>query len=138
MIGIDTNILIRYLTKDDEDQSNEASKLFEQYSGIESSIYINNIVLCEVVWVLEAAYKYPKQDIIRALKLVLQTPEFAFENHVTIVKVLYDYEQSNGADFSDILISATNTDKGCIITYSFDKKACKHGYFKNLENTHDW
>lgn len=137
MIGIDTNILIRYLTNDDEQQSAEVLKLLEQYSGIESSIYINNIVLCEVVWVLEAAYEYPTQDIIHALKLVLQTPEFAFENHVNIVKVLYDYEQSNGADFSDILISITNIDKGCIATYSFDKKACKHGYFKNLENKHD-
>ena len=137
MIGIDTNILIRYLTNDDEQQSTEVLKLLGQYSGIESSIYINNIVLCEVVWVLEAAYKYPKQDITHALKLVLQTPEFAFENHVNIVKVLYDYEQSNGADFSDILISVTNIDKGCITTYSFDKKTCKHGYFKNLENKHD-
>ena len=134
MIGIDTNILIRYLTNDDEEQSNEVLKLFEQYSGIESSIYINNIVLCEVVWVLEVAYKYPKQDITHALKLVLQTPEFTFENHVNIVKALYDYEQSNGADFSDILISVTNIDKGCITTYSFDKKAGKHGYFENLEN----
>ena len=122
MIGIDTNILIRYLTNDDEQQSTEVLKILEQYSGIESSIYINNIVLCEVVWVLEAAYKYPKQDITHALKLVLQTPEFAFENHVNIVKVLYDYEQSSGADFSDILISVTNIDKGCITTYSFDKK----------------
>tara|TARA_B110000967_G_C18840457_1_gene539086 strand:+ start:347 stop:763 length:417 start_codon:yes stop_codon:yes gene_type:complete len=137
MIGIDTNILVRYLTKDDEEQSAEVLKFLEQYSGIESSIYINNIVLCEVVWVLEAAYKYPKKNITDALKLVLQTPEFAFENHVTIVKVLYDYEQSNGADFSDILISVMNIDKGCITTYSFDKKACKHGYFKNLENKHD-
>lgn len=134
MIGIDTNILVRYLTRDDEEQSKQVLKLLEQYSGIESSIYINDIVLCEVVWVLEAAYKYPKQDITHALKLILQTPEFTFENHVAIVKVLYDYEQSNGTDFSDILISVTNIDKGCITTYSFNKKSCKHRYFRSLED----
>ena len=106
MIGIDTNILVRYLTNDNEEQSQKVLNLLEQYSGTESSVYINNIVLCEVVWVLEAAYKYPKQDITHALKLILQTPEFSFDNHATIVKVLYDYEQSNGADFSDILISS--------------------------------
>lgn len=134
MIGIDTNILVRYLTNDNEEQSQKVLNLLEQYSGTESSIYINNIVLCEVVWVLEAAYKYPKQDITHALKLILQTPEFSFDNHATIVKVLYDYEQSNGADFSDILISASNKDNNCIATYSFDKKSCKQGYFTSLEN----
>jgi predicted nucleic-acid-binding protein len=132
MIGIDTNILVRYLTRDDEEQSGEVLRLFEQYSGIESSLYINNIVLCEIIWVLEAAYKYAKQDITNAIRLILQTPEFVFENHVTIVKVLYEYEQSNGADFSDILISFVNTDMGCEATYSFDKKSCKYGYFKEL------
>ena len=134
MIGIDTNILVRYLTRDDEEQSQKVLELLEQYSGVESSIYINNIVLCEVIWVLETGYKYPKQNITHSLKLILQTPEFAFENHATIVKVLYDYEQSSGTDFSDILISVTNADKNCIATYSFDKKSCKHGYFTSLEN----
>ena len=60
MIGIDTNILVRYLTKDDIEQAITASNLLEQYSGDESSVYINNIVLCEVIWVLESGYKYPK------------------------------------------------------------------------------
>lgn len=134
MIGIDTNILIRYLTKDDEQQSLSVLKLLEQYSGIESSIHINNIVLCEVIWVLETAYKYPKQDIVQVLKLLLQTPEFAFENHATIVKILYEYEQSEGVDFSDILISFTNLDKECLATYSLDKKAISRGYFKGLQD----
>jgi len=132
MIGIDTNILVRYLTKDDIEQAITASNLLEQYSGDESSVYINNIVLCEVIWVLESGYKYPKHQITNAIKLILQTPEFAFDNHAIIAKVLYEYEQSNGADFSDILISFTNKNKGCSTTYSFDKKAIKSNYFEAI------
>lgn len=134
MIGIDTNILVRYLTRDDDKQSTDVLTFLNQYSGDESSIYINNVVLCEIIWVLESAYEYSKQEISNALKLILQTPEFAFENHTTIVKVLYEYEQTNGVDFADILISYTNADKGCSATYSLDKKAISAGYFRNLEN----
>lgn len=134
MIGIDTNILVRYLTRDDDKQSTDVLSFLNQYSGDESSIYINNVVLCEIIWVLESAYEYSKQEISNALKLILQTPEFAFENHTTIVKVLYEYEQTNSVDFADILISYTNADKGCSVTYSLDKKAISAGYFRNLEN----
>lgn len=132
LLGIDTNILVRYLTKDDAEQALAASNLLEQYSGDESSIYINDIVLCEVIWVLESGYKYPKQQIIHTIKLILQTPEFAFDQHALIVKVLYKYEQFNGADFSDILISFINKNNDCSTTYSFDKKAIKHNYFEAI------
>jgi len=134
MIGIDTNILVRYLTKDDDKQSTEVLNFLNQYSGKESSIYINNIVLTEIIWVLESAYEYSKQEISKAMKLILQTPEFAFESHATIVKVLYEYEQATGVDFADILISYTNTDKECYATYSLDRKAIASGYFRNLQD----
>ena len=58
MIGIDTNILVRFLTKDDTEQSLAVAKLFKQHNNNESSIFINDIVLSEVVWVLEKGYKY--------------------------------------------------------------------------------
>lgn len=132
MIGIDTNILVRYLTNDDIEQASKVAKLLKQYSAKESSIYINDIVLSEVIWVLESGYKYTKPQITNALKLVLQTPEFAFSNHAIVVKALYEYEQTNGADFSDILISFINRNIGCRTTYSFDKKAIKYSYFEEI------
>lgn len=132
MIGIDTNILVRFLTKDDTEQSLAVAKLFKHHNNNESSIFINDIVLSEVIWVLEKGYKYSKQQVIYAIKLILQTPEFAFSNHNLIVKSLYEYEQASGADFTDILISYTNHHNGCSTTYSFDKKACKTKYFQEL------
>jgi predicted nucleic-acid-binding protein len=129
MIGIDTNILVRYLTNDDLEQSNQVAALFAEYNEYESSIYINNIVLCELVWVLEKGYKYNTQQIATALKLILQTPEFSFDNHQLLTQSVIEYERSNTADLSDIIISLVNNNAGCNATYSFDKTAIKLGYF---------
>ncbi len=129
MIGIDTNILVRYLTNDDIEQSNQVAALFAEYNEQESSIYINNIVLCELVWVLEKGYKYNIQQIVTVLKLILQTPEFAFDNHQLLTQSMVEYERSSTADLSDIIISLVNNNVGCNATYSFDKTAIKFGYF---------
>ena len=60
MIAIDTNILVRYITQDDEIQSKAAEDLLSGYNEKPQSIFINNIVLCELIWVLERGYKYSK------------------------------------------------------------------------------
>lgn len=130
MIGIDTNILVRYLTEDDPIQSPMASNLLEGYSGQEKSIFINNIVLCELIWVLTRAYKYEKEQIIKAIKVLLSSMEFCFENHELVFLALIEFEK-NPADFSDILIGMLNhTCYGCSETYSFDKSALKCKSFK--------
>lgn len=135
MIGIDTNILVRYLTNDDLEQSNQVTALFTEYSSHESSIFINNIVLCELVWVLEKGYKYTTSQIAGALKLILQTPEFAFDNHQLLTQSVIEYERVGTADLSDIIISLVNNNAGCNTTYSFDKKAVKLNYFEELTAT---
>ena len=81
MIAVDTNILVRYITNDDKEQALLATTLLDSYIGKEKSIFINNIVLCELVWVLVRGYKYQKEDIIKTLKLLLSSIEFEFENH---------------------------------------------------------
>lgn len=128
MIGIDTNILVRHLTQDDESQSKVASDLIEKHSGIESNIFINNIVLCELVWVLDRGYKYSKQEIIEVLKAILTSIEFCFEDHKILWISILDFEKSN-ADFSDILIGQINKAKNCTSTYTFDTNASTLNYF---------
>ena len=61
MIAIDTNILVRYITQDDLRQAEDAEKLLASYNSKPQSIFINNIVLCEFVWVLEKGYNYSQQ-----------------------------------------------------------------------------
>ncbi len=122
MIGIDTNVLVRYLTSDDEIQSNKAAKLINQYIGQAGSIFINNIVACELIWVLERGYKYDKSHITTVLKEIVATSEFQFEDHKILWLSIVEYEKSN-VDFADILIGNINALKGCSKSFTFDSKA---------------
>jgi len=131
MIAVDTNVLVRYITNDDKEQALLATTLLDSYIGKEKSIFINNIVLCELVWVLVRGYKYQKEDIIKTLKLLLSSIEFEFENHELAFLAVIEYEKAE-ADFSDILIGLLNRYRNCSVTYSFDQKALKLKYFKKL------
>lgn len=128
MIGIDTNILVRHLTQDDELQSKIASDLIEKYARQEGNLFINNIVLCELTWVLAKGYKYSKQEIIEVLKAILTSIEFCFEDHKILWISILDFEKSS-ADFSDILIGQLNKSKNCTSTYTFDTTASDLSYF---------
>lgn len=122
MIGIDTNVLVRYLTQDDEKQATIVNKVISQYENQTQSILINNIVICELIWVLELGYKYSKKEITDAVRAILSTTEFVFEQPETLWLSLSDYEKYN-ADFSDILLGKINKVYGCISTITFDNKA---------------
>jgi predicted nucleic-acid-binding protein len=131
MIAIDTNIIIRYIINDDEEKCTLVANLFNKHKGIEQSIFINNIVFCEVIWVLMRGYKYNKEQIITTITLLLTSVEFAFENHSLLFLAVIEYKKNN-ADFSDILISMTNKGLKYNITYSFDKNACNANVFEEL------
>lgn len=131
MIAIDTNILVRHIIQDDAEQSKKASDLIKKYSGIESSIFINNVVICEVAWVLESVYNFSKQQIIEVLKAILTSFEFCFEDLQVLWISLIEFEKSS-ADFPDILIGQINKSKNASTTYTFDKKASSLSYFTKL------
>lgn len=131
MIAVNTNVLVRYITNDDKDQSILATRFLDSYIGKEKSIFINNIVLCELVWVLVRGYKYQKEQIIKTLKLLLSAIEFEFEHHELAFLAVIEYEKAE-ADFSDILIGLINHYRNCSTTYSFDQNALKLKYFKKL------
>ena len=128
MIAIDTNILVRYITQDDDSQSKAAESLLAKYSNKIQSIFINNIVMCELVWVLEKGYKYTQQQISSTIRIILSTEEFAFEYHNVLWLALEEYELKN-TDFSDSLISKLNYNLGYKQTFSFDKSAIKNNLF---------
>ncbi len=122
MIGIDTNVIVRYLTQDDKVQSDKATKLLDKYAGKNNAIFIDNIVICELIWVLERGYKYSKSKIIEVLNEILLTLEFNFEDQKILWLSVEEYSKSN-ADFSDILIGKLNNSKSCVSTYTFDVKS---------------
>lgn len=133
MIGIDTNILVRYLTEDDKEQSLIAAELLETYTGKTNSIFINNIIICELIWVLDRGYKYKKKQITDVIKQILSTEEFAFERQDVLWLALDQYNQNN-ADFSDCLIAELNKYHNCQKTFSFDKSVTKLNGFTEFES----
>jgi predicted nucleic-acid-binding protein len=131
MIGLDTNILVRYLTQDDQEQAEKAVKLIESNLNQKCSMFINNIVFCELIWVLERGYKYSKQQIASAIRMLLGAQEFAFEQLDSLWIALDKYEKDK-IDFSDALIGELNKSYKCAHTYSFDTQASKMSNFELL------
>lgn len=128
MIGVDTNLLVRFITRDDAIQTELVLDLFDQHKGRSKSIYINVITLCELVWVLDRGYHYLKSQIIAALDLLLLVDEFKIENPVVVQEALVLYTTGK-ADFSDYVSFCINKNCGCLVTYSFDKKAIDESVF---------
>lgn len=120
MKGLDTNILVRYFVQDDPEQGEKVTQFIEKTVAEGETCFINNVVLCELVWVLESAYGYSKAEITDLLEKVLKTSLFNFENKDTVWWSLREYKKSK-ADFSDCLISRQNKTYGCGETVSFDK-----------------
>jgi predicted nucleic-acid-binding protein len=129
MIALDTNILVRYLTRDDEPQWRQAADLIQQ----NQPCFITNIVLCELVWVLRGTnYRFQKEEIASVLEAMLHSAAFEFENRSTVDQALQRYKQGK-ADFSDYLIGATARQAGCTETASFDGKLQGEKGFRWLE-----
>lgn len=129
MIGLDTNVLVRYLTRDDEQQWQQAVTIIQQ----NQPCFITNIVLCELVWVLKGAnYGLRKDEIINVLEAILHSAAFEFENRSTVDQALQRYKQGK-ADFSDYLIGAISRQAGCTETVSFDRKLKDERGFQYLE-----
>lgn len=129
MIGLDTNILVRYLTKDDEQQWQQAVTLIQE----NQPGFIANIVLCELVWVLRGGnYGFSKDEIIHTLEAMLHSTAFEFESRSTVDQALQRYKQGR-ADFSDYLIGAIARQAGCTETVSFDSKLKGEKGFRCLE-----
>lgn len=118
MIGLDTNILVRYITHDHEQQWQLATTLIEN----SEQCFVSNIVLCELVWVLRGEpYNYSKDEILSTLDTMLQTAIFEFENRSAVYQALQRTRQGKG-DFSDYLIGALARQLGCQETATFDRK----------------
>lgn len=130
MIGVDTNVIVRYLTQDDPGQAAIAARFFEQTLGPRAPGFVNNIVLCELVWVLESAYEYDRAQIAGALERLLEIDRLRFESTDFAWSALESYR--GGGDFSDALMALINVAEGCDYTVTFDKRAARHRQVKLL------
>jgi len=125
VIGLDTNILVRYVTQDDARQSKIANRLIETRCSRSNPGRVSQIVLCELTWVLSRAYGYDKQQLIGLLEQLLITAELDVENESLARDALTAWRDGT-ADYSDYLIARSNQASGCDTTYSFDRKLAGH------------
>lgn len=132
MIAIDTNILVRFLVGDDEKQSKKVYKIFKDTETKKSQVYIPLLVILEVIWVLESAYKIDREDIVDSLDQIILMPIFEFENLSVIQNFIPEAKISN-FDLSDLLIAYSSDQAGCEMVITFDKKASRHRLFELLK-----
>ena len=121
MIGLDTNVLVRYFAQDHEGQSARAASLMESLSEQELG-FVSLVTLVELVWVMQGAYKAKKTDIVAILQMLLQTREIFVENTETALQALARFAESK-AGFADCLIERSGHRSGCTYTAKFDKEA---------------
>jgi predicted nucleic-acid-binding protein len=124
MIGIDTNVLVRFLVQDDEAQFEKARRLIKREVVAGRKVFVNQLVLLETEWVLRSRYAVSKVQIIEAISGLLDSAEIQFEDEPAIEEALF-YWKDNAADFADCLIGAKNRRIGCRATVTFDVKASK-------------
>ncbi len=128
MFALDTNVLVRFLVEDDELQSLRASKLIAAAISRDEPLFVSGLVVCELVWVLETAYKVRKQEVVSTLKQLLHAKHLCFDDEDCLNRGLHAYEQGRG-DFSDYLIREHAMVKGCVEVKTFDKALLREAGF---------
>jgi predicted nucleic-acid-binding protein len=129
MIGLDTNILLRYLTQDDPIQSPKAREVLERRLTEENPGFISIVAMVETVWVLERSYGLTTDEIVGAVERVLQTDVLVVENEQEVFTAMIALKEGQGS-FADAVIAALGGRMGCSCTLTFDQKALRLPAFK--------
>jgi predicted nucleic-acid-binding protein len=129
MIGLDTNILVRYLTQDDPIQSPKAREVLERRLTEENPGFVSIVAMVETVWVLERSYGLTTDEIVGAVERVLQTDVLIVENEQEVFTAMIALKEGQGS-FADAVIAALGAKMGCSCTLTFDQKAHRLPGFK--------
>jgi predicted nucleic-acid-binding protein len=124
MIGLDTNILVRYLTQDDPTQSPRATELIERRLTEDNPGFISVVAMTETVWVLERAYRLSNVRIAEVVERLLQTAVLVVENEAEVFAAMTVLQDGNGS-FAGALIGELGDRAGCSVTLTFDQKAAR-------------
>jgi predicted nucleic-acid-binding protein len=124
MIGLDTNVLVRYLTQDDPLQSRKATDLIERRLTEEDPGFVSVVAMAEIVWVLERAYGLADADIAAAIERMLQTDVLVVECEQEIFTAMTALKERRGT-FAGALIGALADKAGCSSILTFDRKALR-------------
>ena len=124
MLGIATNVLVRFLVRDDEAQFEKARKLIKREISAGRRVFVSQLVLLETEWVLRSRYGLPKTEIIATISGLLDAADVQSEDEPALEEAVFVWKDS-AADFADCLIGARNKRLGCRVSASFDVRASK-------------
>lgn len=124
MIGLDTNVLVRYLAQDDPLQSPKATAIIERQLTDENPGFVSIVAMVETAWVLDRAYGLSGAAIASAIERMLQVDVLAVENEQEVFTAMVALRSGQGS-FSDALVAALGTRAGCMQTLTFDRKALR-------------
>jgi predicted nucleic-acid-binding protein len=124
MIGLDTNVLVRFLVRDDEEQFERAQKFIRREAQASTPVLVSHLVLLETEWVLRSRYKLSKTEILGAFSDLLSATDMEFEDEHSVEEALFIWKNSS-AQFADCLIGTRYGALGCKATATFDAGAKK-------------
>jgi predicted nucleic-acid-binding protein len=132
MKALDTNVLVRFLVKDDEKQAKIAFQVITEAEFKQEALFVPLLVVLETVWVLQSVYEVPDQDIVSAFSGLMQMPVLKFESH-QVMQNFISTARADSLDLSDLLIAYSAKISGCQNVLTFDKKASKFKLFQLLK-----
>lgn len=124
MLGIDTNVLVRFLVRDEDIQFEKARRLIKREVAAGRRVFVSQLVLLETEWVLRSRYSVPKNQVIEAISGLLDSTDVQFEDEPAVEQAIFVWRDS-AADFADCLIGVRNRRLGCRATATFDVKASR-------------
>ena len=124
MLGIDTNVLVRFLLRDDETQFQKVKKLIQREVTAGHGVLVSQLVLLETEWVLRSRYGFSKIQMLEVIASLLDTRDMQLEDEQSVEEAIYQWKEAS-ADFADCLIAARNRRLGCNVTATFDANAVK-------------
>lgn len=129
MKGIDTNILVRFLIGDDEQQAKKVYNIFKKAESEKDELFVPLLVVLELIWVLESVYEISRADILDSIREFLLLPILRFE-HKSVLQQFTLSAQANRYDLADLLIAHSAKMQGCENVLTFDKKVSKFKLFE--------
>ena len=131
MVGLDTNVLVRYLAQDDVIQARQATQIIEHQLTEQSPGFISLVTMVETAWVLNRVYRLSNQEVAAAIERILQADTLVVQNEQEVFTAMIALKTGVGT-FSDALIGALGEWAGCTATLTFDRKAKRLKQFQLL------
>jgi predicted nucleic-acid-binding protein len=131
VIGLDTNVIVRYLAQDAVRQAAAATRLIEGSLSGEERGFVSIVTLTEVVWVMSSNYRTARAAVADIVEGLLTAPQLTIEKADVVWRALRAYRDSK-ADFNDAVIVELGRNAGCSKTVTFDRQAAAHPRFEAL------